>query len=151
MVWKLTLRFTFIGLIAFVFLAAHWLKDDLYEKAEFIGVDIPMTPFTTDMTLMVSKDEAYYTKSFEVFYQNQSGTQLIKAENLGWYEFKAAFQWWSECQENNFPCPMVINYLCRSLDDYTKSTVFSWRAEGPFSKAASTKGGFGVEYSCPAK
>lgn len=148
-------RALFIGIILFIIAAADVLKPNLGDFAQLIGLDIPMTPFTADMTLMLSKDEsheAYYTKNFLVIYQTGlNDFYPLKVEELGWYEFKAPFQWWSECFEAGRECPMVLYYLCRAIEDKVKSPILSWKIEALEKKHATQIEGLGVEFQCPVR
>jgi hypothetical protein len=128
-------------------------RGELYSITRKLGIDVPMTPFTADMALMISntaKKDAYYKKSFSIYYQSDVGIKKIAAEKLGWYEFIAPFQWLSECRGNGNSCSHAIFYLCHSLSDYTKVKVQSWRAEENDLEIGKVNEnvGFGVKYKC---
>ncbi len=151
---KIIKRLIFTSIIILMVIAAHFPHGRLIYQMHTIGLDIPMTPFTADMTLMLAKKNksaAYYQNNFQIRYKSARGTNTIKAEHLGWYEFKAPFQWMSECREGGRECPFVLYYLCRSLEDYTKTLIISWIPEATNSAENDTSSGLGVEYRCPIK
>ncbi len=146
-------RFIFIGIIFLVILSAHLSDSNLYVTLHTIGLDVPLTPFTADMTLMLDKsknsdEKAYYMKKYVLEYQSPQKLDQIQLEKLGWYEFKAPFQWVSECQEGHSQCPDVIYYICKSLSAFTKEEVLSWQVVEVGKNKQNTEAGIGVNFIC---
>lgn len=153
MIKKVLARFVFITLIVLIIYSAHFTSSSLFNRIYSMGLDVPITPFTADMTLMLTKEkkEPYYKKNYHLIYKTIKGKNRIEGEDLGWYEFKAPFQWMIGCMENSDQCPVAVYYLCRSLEDYTKTIVISWAVYDNNSEVANHDGGFGVEYRCPVR
>ena len=154
MILKYFYRFIFSALIILIIASAHLTESELIARVHNLGVDIPMTPFTADMALMLKpnqRSEAYYKKNFIIRYKTIKSLGTIEGKDLGWYEFKAPFQWMSECRELTGSCNTAQYYLCRSLEDYTKKIIISWEALEVDQKIQSQNVGFGVEYRCPVK
>lgn len=125
--------------------------DQLFYTLQLTGLNIPMTPFTYDMGYMldrVENKEAYYKRTFVIEYTNEFTTANLEIGPLGFYEFKAPFQWVFECQANHNPCPMVHHYLCQSLNHYTQSQVKSWKMKEMNLNYADEQSGIGVNFIC---
>ncbi len=137
--------------IALSIFSAHSSNIFAYQIVQAIGIDIPMTPFTTDMTLMISKKNnstAYYQKIFSLNYWIDDQSYTLSPESLGWYEFKAPFQWLSECRENGSSCTGVKYFLCRSLNETTRTKITSWNILDKNTAAQDQNAGFGIKYLC---
>lgn len=146
-------RTVFIALIALIIYSAHFTSSPIFNSIYSLGLDVPMTPFTADMTLMLTKEKKlpYYKKNFHVLYKTLKGSFRIEGEKLGWYEFKAPFQWMIGCLEDADQCPYALYYLCRSLEDYTQSIVLSWAVYDNDLSSAHSGSGFSTEFRCPVR
>jgi hypothetical protein len=134
--------------------SAHSSNVIAYQVVHALGIDIPMTPFTADMTLMISKNNnsaAYYQKTFLLKYLAHGKSYILGPENLGLYEFKAPFQWLSECRENGSACSAAKYFLCHSLAEAAKTQVTSWTVEDAETIIQDNSAGFGITYLCPNK
>lgn len=151
---KILSRTVFITILFLIIVNAHFVHNEFYSLVRTVGLDIPMTPFTADMTMMLSKKEgskAYYKKDFYVSYKTFSAVKTIDGADLGWYEFKAPYQWFLECLEVSPDCPSSLYFLCRSLEDHTKSLIISWSIHEKNSKEQDREAGVGMEFRCPVK
>lgn len=104
---KIVFRGFFFLLLLLVTISAHQVQSDLFDAIYTLGLDVPMTPFTTDMTLMLnqSNQEPYYKRDFYVLTKSTKGFKRLEARDLGWYEFKAPFQWTIGCLQHS-DCPV---------------------------------------------
>lgn len=151
---KIAFRFIFSVLIILSIYVAHNTSSDIFNFVHMIGLDIPMTPFTSDMALMTSKnknEKAYYQKSFYLRYQTIKGYFSIDETHLDLYEFKIPFQWLSECKQYDESCEHVIYYLCRSIEHTTHQLILSWSVQETNAEVKIAQDGLFLEYRCPVK
>jgi len=145
-------RFFYSAILSLILISAiSGNVDQLFYSLQTLGLNIPMTPFTYDMGYMLGRDshkEAYYNRSFFIEYQTHKETADLAVGPLGFYEFKAPFQWIAECQVNHNPCTMLHYYLCHSLNHYTKSRVITWRMKERGIEKMDEVSGVGVPFTC---
>ncbi len=134
--------------ILIICLSPHLEESPFYDALNLIGINVPLTPFTVDMSLMVdSKGMSYYQREFELIYESINKKEKIDVKNLGWYEFKSPFQNLYECKQGRLRCDHLISYICRYLSSYTNEKVISWSIEDKSKKTLHDKS-FNEVFSC---
>jgi hypothetical protein len=122
-------KIVFVLVLLLITYNAHYSERRLYWYIGQLGLNIPMTPFTADMSLMLKdKKEAYYEQDFSLKFITENEFGLIRIKDLGWYQFKAPFQALYDCKESGSTCSHIVYYICRSLSDHLGRNINSWAA-----------------------
>ncbi len=93
------------------------LGDLSYKYLQLMGVDVNMTPFTVDMSLMIDKKKTpIYESDTELIASLTSGEErVIPANKLGLYHHKLPIILYFELVGNGKFVPEGRNYLCNSI------------------------------------
>jgi hypothetical protein len=101
----------------------------LFQLLAPLGLDIPMTPVTSDMQLMIGRNDQNnrYVRKIEVDFENQEKEQTVSAGDLNFYRFRLPFQLMSEMIEIGGTYQAHALAICAELSRQYKLPVMWFR------------------------
>jgi hypothetical protein len=127
----------------FIILMVLTLVGDNFEIAVFdvsieyirerLGLNLPVTPFTADMTLFSTTDKGnpFYQAQFELSVSDESG----HVQNLAWnrfsvYSLKQALHWHVEYLSYGQDPPWeLLKFICNSIENEIAAKPLWWRVD----------------------
>lgn len=115
-------RIFFVSVMVAIFYSAHsfifeqsLFSEKLWQSLSYLGMDISMTPFTSDMMLMVEAKtlRPLYRETLQIKYQLPDGWHLADVKNLDFYQFRLPALLFMEWYSYGTPPQGYIRALCR--------------------------------------
>lgn len=130
---KFLKRGSLVILLSAILLSAHAPDEPIYgylwRTLAWLGLDIPMTPLTSDMALMLdpgTKSQSY-RESFELRIDTgQNQPTVMKIEEADFYLIRLPGLLIAELVASGADFEGPVSAVCRSLKYQLKNPVFSW-------------------------